>query len=924
MMFLGGTALAQVQQSERYVYDAAGNLIRIETVTTDGPPSVDTIDPAIALSGRAGEFAVSGTNLLNAAVATSRAEITVEVLSTDSGAARFRMAVPADAPLDPVPLTISNAFGQDALDLLLIPPLSASPVPVIVPVGGTLPLRLRLERTAPGDLEFTLALSDPAVAGTVPSVTIPAGSLGPDTDPDVTGLQLGSSGVVVSLAGVELLDFSVQVVAAEYQPADGDTFVSAPVGVTRITPSTGTAVGPLINALGLFKQGAVPPADTALLAGGATGVLVGPGITGIEPDRLQRGTVDAAVTVEGFALQAVDAVAIDPQADLSLGAPVVATDGSQVEFTVSVAGQAATGLRRLTLMAAGEAIPAAVPGAAALEITGPLPVIDSVDPILVARGSEQDLVVRGAHFGAEPELSIVPPDGIDLDPTPPVNPEGTRLTANMVVAGDAPVGQRVVEVVTAAGASGAAAAPDNTVTVTDAELAEIPSLVGPLVGVQKGMADTQRQALLATPALGVARGRLVTGLLPGRGEIGQTLALELRGQDLAAVDQVTFEPADGLSAGTIDAQADRVLVNVTIAADAPRIPRRVTAFTGAVAVPATPGATSWPIVPPPPEIDSLHPNYVVAGGDGQSITVRGRFLEAVTSAQLTPADDLLISGIEVLDSAAVALSVAADAGAALGERVLQLITPTGASEAAPRPTNTLHVVNPEQIVFDFAAPLLGVERVSDDPPSAQHLLASHPVVVATAPVAQSIAPAVVPRAATTAVTVSGQGLDGVDAVALAPPDGVTVAGLTVSPDGAVVTFDLTVDGSAGSGLRSLELRATGEAISFAVPQGRLIRIAGDQPVIESITPNSGFPGAGFTLSVRGRNFQKATGVSATPAQGLQFDTAPAVNADGTELTVEVTLAGDAEPGARLIRVSTPSGTSSDQATPANTFNVLEP
>ena len=65
-------------------------------------------------------------------------------------------------------------------------------------------------------------------------------------------------------------------------------------------------------------------------------------------------------------------------------------------------------------------------------------------------------------------------------------------------------------------------------------------------------------------------------------------------------------------------------------------------------------------------------------------------------------------------------------------------------------------------------------------------------------------------------------------------------------------------------------------------------------------------------------------ISAEPALGLQFGSAPVVAADGTQIEVRVFIAPDAPLGARVIRVRTRTGISAAEAGSANTFTVYSP
>lgn len=914
---------SQTQQTQRYIYDNSGNLIAIDTAETDQPPQVLGIQPPLALTSRTGQFIATGTDLLNAVVTSSRTDVDIVTLQTELDNVVFSLQVDAQAELTDIPLFFDTPLGQDNINLPVLPPVSASPVPVILAVDAALPLRIRAERPVAQDTVFDLIINDATVASSVSAITIPAGQLAPVTDPDITGLALGSASASLRLNDFELLNFSIQVVTGQFTPADGDAFASAPIGVSKEPDPDTLALGPFVSGLGVTRLSA-PAFGDVFFASMQTTILRGSGLSAVAPDRIMRDSDDVLVTVSGHGLQNVDEVSIMPSESIELGLPDATTDGQSVTFTASIAADAVTGKRSIALAAAGLAVPVITPGIELINITGDSPTIDSISPIIVPTFSEQTLIVRGSNFGDQPTLSILPANGIELDASPQVLADGAVLQANMLVAADAQSGPRVILVTTAAGDSGLTSTPANTLTISNTgQLTEITPLSSHVLGVNKGVVSTEDSGLLGSTLLGVSRGLAVTGLSPQKGEVGQTVLLELFGTGLENVDELLIEPDEGLITGALQANNDRVTMAVDIDPLAPQIPRKVTAQIGGIAVPAAHGADIWEIVPLAPKVGALAPNFVVAGGQPQQISVAGEFLQNAQSIRITPADNILISNLQVIDPNTLNMTITANAAAALGDRLLQVISDTGISSDSLLPNNTLHVVAPEQIVPAVASPILGVLVTSQ--PQQQSLDAySTALRIAKAPVAISVVPAFLPRGSSSLIEVTGSGMDTVDEVLILPAENINSSGLSVSANGELLSFMLSVDAVAEPGLRTLQLLSAGQQLAFASPSANLIRIADEQPVIESITPNSGFPGAQFSMTLRGRNLLKASAVLATPAAGISFDSAPLVNADGTEITINVTLTTDAVPGPRLIQVQTPSGTSSDQATPANTFIILEP
>ncbi len=97
------------------------------------------------------------------------------------------------------------------------------------------------------------------------------------------------------------------------------------------------------------------------------------------------------------------------------------------------------------------------------------------------------------------------------------------------------------------------------------------------------------------------------------------------------------------------------------------------------------------------------------------------------------------------------------------------------------------------------------------------------------------------------------------------------------------------------------------------------------PAITGLSPASGVQGETLLLTVSGTNLAGATALTFLKAGAPDPSitaSSPSVNPSGTTLTASVTIASSATLGARVVTVTTPSGTSSSTGTAANTFTVL--
>ena len=145
--------------------------------------------------------------------------------------------------------------------------------------------------------------------------------------------------------------------------------------------------------------------------------------------------------------------------------------------------------------------------------------------------------------------------------------------------------------------------------------------------------------------------------------------------------------------------------------------------------------------------------------------------------------------------------------------------------------------------------------------------------------------------------------------------------LTIAPDGTQITVPITVQAGAAAGLRGVRVLRGAARVEFVPAGANTFGIGAGAPNIDSIAPILASRGQVFSMTIRGQNFQSLRAVTATPPEGLFIDSAPSVNAAGTEITLGIGVAADAPPGARVMRVFTPGGETTGATAPANTFTV---
>ena len=90
------TAYADSQRIVDFGYDAAGNLISVDTQLQSAPPIIHSIDPAFINRGLTKAFTVSGDNLLGAEVSVSNPRLSLGGVTTALTEVGFFLTAPLD------------------------------------------------------------------------------------------------------------------------------------------------------------------------------------------------------------------------------------------------------------------------------------------------------------------------------------------------------------------------------------------------------------------------------------------------------------------------------------------------------------------------------------------------------------------------------------------------------------------------------------------------------------------------------------------------------------------------------------------------------------------------------------------------------------------------------------------------------------
>lgn len=516
--------------------------------------------------------------------------------------------------------------------------------------------------------------------------------------------------------------------AVRVTTASGSTTSDATAYNTlNIVSSVGQTYTPIATGLvGVVVGSAVPPTTPGQATPFLTpqvGVVVGASVTEVTPRVAVIGTA-TTVTVRGQGLQVVTGAALTPSAGVSVSAPTVNTDGTELTFVVTTDSAAALGLRRLSLNTAAGALVFPRAADSSFLISAPIPEIDAVAPQVVqVGGAAITVTLRGRNFINVSGVRLEPTTGATVTNVA-VATDGTSLTFSLAIAAGTPSGARVVVVGTAAGDSTNQALPGNTLQLantvgpTYSGIASVPvgvqvgsttppgvpyggALTAPLVGVTVGDPPVVAVNTNAVAAVvGTVVGGAATAMTPDGWLLGASGTVVVAGVGLDQVVSVAAFPDTGISFGApvITNGGTRLDVPISVAANAALLTRRLRLVTASGEVI---WAEPWRAVfnlGSLPTMTSVTP-IVLERGRTVTLTVRGSNLAGVKSASFVPGDGIAIASAPTWSQDGLGelltFAITIDAAAPLGDRVLRLHVPGGATTSVASPANTVQVVAPQ-------------------------------------------------------------------------------------------------------------------------------------------------------------------------------------------------------------------------------------
>jgi YD repeat-containing protein len=675
------------------------------------------IEPRALVRGQTTRVVVSGANLQGVtgiAIAPSTGITVANVTPAPDGlSVAADLTVAADASVAQRQVVLSGTGGP-------FRPASADADRVWVVDGQPVITSIEPFQAAPGTSGITLRIRGRALQATQ-RILIPAASnvristaftVNAEGTEIVGGMELPLNAVVGS--------YPVQVETAAGTSDGAPTPFNTFFVVNEIQAVYTPIFAPLVGVV----NGTLPGTSVNVpLFSNAVGVALGAAVSGVAPRSAGIGQT-TTVTLTGNALAGVTAAQITPADGVTVGPLTVAGDGRSATFDVTVTADAPRTLRRLRVLAGTAPVPFSQAELGSFLITQPVPVLDSVAPISL-RAGDPPLVftLRGRNMQLPSAVRFVPGTGIVVGTDLSANAEGTAATVSITVQAGAPTGQRTVVIETPAGTSSATATLANTVTVGTTISEQYDAIMAPLVGVQNGPL-TGPQPITVGPLLsplvgvvieqpvppgsstytlhslpiGVALGPVATRLEQTSLVAGSSGVLTITGVGLDAVTLVGASPAAGITLGdpAVTGAGTQLTVPITVAAGTGATPRELQLVAGAVRVPFAQAASSvFYVAVGAPNIDSIDPT-MGRQGEGIALLIRGDNLQFATGVLVEPAQGVAVVSAPAVNSsgteATVSLRIAADA--ALGGRVIRIVTPGGTTSAVPEPANTFTVFTP--------------------------------------------------------------------------------------------------------------------------------------------------------------------------------------------------------------------------------------
>jgi hypothetical protein len=358
---------------------------------------------------------------------------------------------------------------------------------------------------------------------------------------------------------------------------------------------------------------------------------------------------------------------------------------------------------------------------------------------------------------------------------------------------------------------------------------------------------------------------VLTSLTPSSGEKGNNYSVTLTGSNFISNSTVNVSGSGVTVSGVSVVSANQITANFTVSSGASAGARSVT-VTNPTPGGGTSSAVSFTVMDsgnPVPVLNGLTPSSGEKGNN-YSVTLMGSNFISNSTVNVS-GSGVTVSGVSVVNAN-------------------QIDATFSISSSATEGTRNVTVTNPSPGGGTSSAVGFTVNSTPNPVPSLS-----------------SISPASAAPGSNTSVTLSGSNFVS-GATINVSGSGVSVSNVTVASANQI-TATFSVSSGASTGARSVTVTnpspggGSSSAVNFTVTD-----TSNPLPVVQTISPEHGAPGAGVDVTITGANF--ATGITLQSMSGITISNLTRVSA--TQLTARFTIASAASLGARAIQVTNPA------------------
>jgi len=330
---------------------ASGFTSGTTTVNVGAPPTISFTPTSIAITGTATQ------NLaLNLSSPAPAGGLTINLSSDDVLVAMVPATATFAAGATSATVPVTGVGAGTTVIRASAPGITATTASVTVAspgsitlaggmtvgVGQSAPIAVTLTTPAPaGGVTVTLTSLNPAIAAVTGTVVVPAGATTPATQPQVTGINIGSASITATAPGYSTASQTVQVnVSPAFTPNTLTVTANTAQNLTLTLPAPAPTGGVTVN-LSSSNIAFVTVPGSVTFASGATSVSVP--VTGVAPG-------SAIITASGpNVVQATANVTVVPPGSITIPTGLNVGLGLSVPFPITLSSPAPAGGVTVTL-----------------------------------------------------------------------------------------------------------------------------------------------------------------------------------------------------------------------------------------------------------------------------------------------------------------------------------------------------------------------------------------------------------------------------------------------------------------------------------------------------------------------------------------------------------------------------------------------